>query len=599
MRMSGIILSLTQLRAKAVKERLFNLPMTAALGLKLGCRVGVLLLAWAGQAHSEVVLDNTAQGTEVLTRSGAPMNIAMSYRCGLVFQVGSQRDLTLNQVRLGLGKGGDNDAFYLSLYEVDTNNNPVGSPIAQHTLYGGPPYNPAYLTFTLTTNGWNALRNRRYFLQVQCWGTGAVWATADPPQPPTSGPWASFVGYRRASVAGWETNYGAIQIDAVPYLDPRSEIALYVNGVGVSNQAPSQSRGPALVELRSPFAGGLILYTLDGADPSSRGLLYPGPFSVMRTATLRATAYSADLLLSVALDPTSIDILPLLSVAAAGGGSIGVEPASGPYAPGSLATVTATPSPGWTFLQWLGDADGTNPVVTVSMNRSKSVRAVFGTSVTTSAIGNGTISLHPQAQLYPYGQTVRFTAQPANGSYFVSWGGSLSGANSPITLNLTNSNPAISAAFAALTAGKYALTLLSDGNGSVTGSPYATRYNSGQTVSLTATPDAGQNFLGWAGDASGTANPISVAMNTSKTISASFTKRPTLSLPPGLAGWFADGFRLLLTGEFGVAYQLLGSTNLTDWLPLSSVTNQFGTAQLMDDGATNSPTRFYRLIQVP
>jgi hypothetical protein len=525
------------------------------------------------------------------------MNIAMSSRCGVVFQVGGQRDLILNQVRLGL-TGPNGDLYYLSLYEVDANNNPVGLPLANDTFYAYPTYNPAYFSFTLTTNGWNALRNHRYFLQVQSWGTTSLWATTDPAQPPTSGQWTSFVGYRRVSDSSWiaETNYGAIEIEATPYRDPRSEITLYVNGAVVSNQSPVPSRGPALVQLGSPFTGGMILYTLNGADPSSEGLLYEGAFSAMRTATLRATAYSADLLVSVALDPTPISILPRLSVATAGGGSIEVDPPSGPYAPGPLAAVTATPLPGWTFLQWLGDADGTNPVVTISMSRERCVQAVFGTSIATNVIGSGAIVVYPQTTLYPYGQAVRFTAQTANGSYLVSWGGAGSGTNNPLNMVVTTATPSVSAAFASAGSGKYALTAFAEGNGMVSASPFANRYNSGQTVSLAATPAVGQAFLGWTGDASGTANPLNVTMNTNKAITATFTKRPTLSTPSGLAGLTPDGFRVLLAGDFGAVYQILGSTNLTDWLPVSSVTNQFGIAQLMDAGATNSPVRFYRAV---
>ena len=47
-------------------------------------------------------------------------------------------------------------------------------------------------------------------------------------------------------------------------------------------------------------------------------------------------------------------------------------------------------------------------------------------------------------------------------------------------------------------------------------------------VTLTAVPDAGENFLGWSGDAGGAANRLAVALNTSKGITANFTKCPRL-----------------------------------------------------------------------
>ena len=59
-----------------------------------------------------------------------------------------------------------------------------------------------------------------------------------------------------------------------------------------------------------------------------------------------------------------------------------------------------------------------------------------------------------------------------------------------------------------------------------------------------------------------------------------------------------DGFRLMLTGEFGAQYEILGSTNLLDWLPTGTVTNAYGTIQFTDPTTTNLPVRFYRALWV-
>ncbi len=57
-----------------------------------------------------------------------------------------------------------------------------------------------------------------------------------------------------------------------------------------------------------------------------------------------------------------------------------------------------------------------------------------------------------------------------------------------------------------------------------------------------------------------------------------------------------DGFRLTLTGEFGVAYQIFASTDWSGWTPLGTVTNDWGTVQFTDGAATNLPQRFYRAL---
>jgi hypothetical protein len=82
---------------------------------------------------------------------------------------------------------------------------------------------------------------------------------------------------------------------------------------------------------------------------------------VRQSVTLRAIAYSADFKQAVQSDPVEIIILPTLSVMTAGGGSVAMVPPAGAYLSDGTALVTATPAAGWAFLQWLGDATGTNP----------------------------------------------------------------------------------------------------------------------------------------------------------------------------------------------------------------------------------------------
>jgi len=61
------------------------------------------------------------------------------------------------------------------------------------------------------------------------------------------------------------------------------------------------------------------------------------------------------------------------------------------------------------------------------------------------------------------------------------------------------------------------------GSGTVTLDPPGGSYARGTVVTLTATASADYALAGWLGDLSGNANPVSVTMNASKTITASFT----------------------------------------------------------------------------
>ncbi|MEO0469386.1 MAG: BACON domain-containing carbohydrate-binding protein, partial [Bacteroidota bacterium] len=60
-------------------------------------------------------------------------------------------------------------------------------------------------------------------------------------------------------------------------------------------------------------------------------------------------------------------------------------------------------------------------------------------------------------------------------------------------------------------------------NGSVSKSPDKTTYNSGETVSLTASPNGGYQFDNWSGAASGSNNPVTITMNSNKTVTANFS----------------------------------------------------------------------------
>src|SRR3972149_6899708 len=66
--------------------------------------------------------------------------------------------------------------------------------------------------------------------------------------------------------------------------------------------------------------------------------------------------------------------------------------------------------------------------------------------------------------------------------------------------------------------------------GSVTKNPNKTTYNSGETVTLTATANSGYTFSSWSGGATGTTSPVTVTMDGNKTVTANFTQNPLYTL---------------------------------------------------------------------
>lgn len=356
------------------------------------------------------------------------------------------------------------------------------------------------------------------------------------------------------------------------------------------------NRGAAQVSLRTSFANGTLFYSLDGSDPVSNPTLYTGAVAVASSALLRAVAFNSSFSASAEMDPVQIAIYPVLTVSTVEGGTVTIDPPDGAYFSNGVAQITAQPGPGCTFLQWLGDASGTNPVTTVTMNGSKSVEAVFGTAVEIHVVGAGSVVADPSVLLYPFGTTVRFTALPGVGSYLAFWGGL--GTNNPLHFSVSTTNPSVTAVFLTLGENESALTVVENGQGHVVKN-YENYYANGQSVTLTAVPDAGQSFLGWSGSAVGSQPSLTVTVNSNEVFTANFSERPQLEVGTLLEGMAEGSFRLTLMGEFGAQYEILSSVDLLNWTLAGTLTNTYGTCQFTDLTATNFPRQFYRAVGLP
>jgi uncharacterized repeat protein (TIGR02543 family) len=233
------------------------------------------------------------------------------------------------------------------------------------------------------------------------------------------------------------------------------------------------------------------------------------------------------------------------------------------------------------------------------MSRARCVQAIFGAPIAQSVSGNGSVTLLPHTALYPYGATVKLVAEPLPGNFFAHWTNSVTGSQNPRTFTVTSANPLVSAVFAPLSAGQFALTAFSDGPGRIVVTPQTNRYPSGASVMLLAMPDAGQNFTGWNGDASGTQNPLTVAMDQSRVITATFTRRPRVDAVNCLGEFRTAPFLLSIAGDIGECYEVQCSTDMVVWSPLATITNALGTAQWSDTTGTNAVQKFYRGALVP
>lgn len=125
------------------------------------------------------------------------------------------------------------------------------------------------------------------------------------------------------------------------------------------------------------------------------------------------------------------------------GGKIILSPQTPNYKEGELVTLTAEPNEHWVFKQWEGDGTGSSTPLQLTMNSNKSVVGVFvkrDYPLTITIEGEGIVEekivSNPGGKEYPHGTTVELTPKPKEGWVFDSWGGDLSGADSPKTIKV-------------------------------------------------------------------------------------------------------------------------------------------------------------------
>jgi hypothetical protein len=210
-----------------------------------------------------------------------------------------------------------------------------------------------------------------------------------------------------------------------------------------------------------------------------------------------------------------------LTIAAGTGGTTDPVPGDYVYDEGTQVTVTATPEANYRFGSWSGEASGTDSTITITMDSDKSITANFirQYTLTVAATAGGTTDPLPGTYTYDTGTQVTITAT-ANANYrFTGWSGDTSGTNNPIAI-IMDSDKSITANFIR----QYTLILAAGPGGTTNPSPGTYIYDSGTQVTISCTPDANYRFSHWSGDASGATEPLTITMDSDKSITANFMR---------------------------------------------------------------------------
>ena len=124
------------------------------------------------------------------------------------------------------------------------------------------------------------------------------------------------------------------------------------------------------------------------------------------------------------------------------------------YNSGTIVELTATPSDEWEFKEWTGDVTGAENPTQITIDKAKSVTAVFVKKqypLTIEIEGEGTVIIKIDNQIqnvekYNSGTILEITAVPENEYYFKIWSGDINGSENPTQITI-NKATTISAEF--------------------------------------------------------------------------------------------------------------------------------------------------------
>jgi uncharacterized repeat protein (TIGR02543 family) len=222
-----------------------------------------------------------------------------------------------------------------------------------------------------------------------------------------------------------------------------------------------------------------------------------------------------------------------LTLTASTGGTTDPAPGAYAYDTGDQVTITAIPDSGYVFTGWSGDASGNANPLTITMDSNKSITANFAAqyTLTIAASAGGTTDPAPGTYTYNAREQVTITATPESGYVFSGWSGDITSADNPVTVTM-DSSKSMAAHFTA----QYSMTIAASTGGTTNPVPGTYTYNSGDQVAVSAAPEDGYRFSGWSGDASGTDNPLTITMDSNKSITATFIAQCTLTITAGSGG---------------------------------------------------------------
>ena len=186
------------------------------------------------------------------------------------------------------------------------------------------------------------------------------------------------------------------------------------------------------------------------------------------------------------------------------------------------ASITQSANAGYTFQDWSGDCSGTAPTCTVDMDGDKTVTANFSQEFNLAANANplagGTVT---GGGVQASGISASITASANPGYTFKDWSGDCSGTVLTCTVTM-DQDKTVTANFSQAPV-TWTLTTIAypDVGGDI--SPATGEHSANTSVAVTYTANRGYTFTGWSGGSCSGTEVCNVYMDSSKTVTASFS----------------------------------------------------------------------------
>jgi|GEM_PF-1159071 len=219
------------------------------------------------------------------------------------------------------------------------------------------------------------------------------------------------------------------------------------------------------------------------------------------------------------------------TVSPAEAGKITASPSASTYPEGTQVTLTPEPNENWVFKQWEGDVIGNTVPLQVTMTVNKSIIGIFvkrDYPLNLKIEGEGTVDEkivpNPSGREYPHGTKVELKPIPKEGWVFESWGGDLSGIETPQIITVDKEKNVI----VKFKRKDYPLNLTITGEGTVEekiiSTPGGRTYPFQTIVQLTPKAKEGWEFESWGGDLTGKETPKNITVDKEKNVTVKFIK---------------------------------------------------------------------------